>query len=92
MSVATNNGLPKELLAAYQEACHVQGQPLEAFFEDAREKWDSESLLSLLDKVEEDIQENIALVLQANPDIEELALARSEDQRERIATLREAVQ
>lgn len=92
MSTAIRDGLPPELLAAYQEACHVQGQRLEVFFEDARDRFDGEALIALLDRVEEDIQENIAMVLQANPDIEELAVARANAQRERIAALREEVQ
>ena len=93
MSVAaTNNGLPRDLLADYQEACHTQGLPLEEFFETAREKWDADSLLALLDRVEQDIQENIAMILQANPDLDELAVARSIDQRDRIAALRLEVQ
>lgn len=92
MSTATNNGLPKDLLAAYQENCHVQGETLENFFEDAREKWDAEALIALLNRVEQDIQENIAMLLQANPDIEELAMAKAAKQSNRIETLREEIQ
>ncbi len=92
MSTATNNGLPKDLLADYQESCHVQGETLENFFELAREKWDASALIALLERAELDIQENIAMLLQANPDIEALAVANASRQHDRIEALREEIQ
>ncbi len=89
---STHDGLPKDLLADYQETCHFQGESLEAFFELAREKWDAGALLALLQRVEEDIQENIVMLLQANPDLQEVAIAKAAVQRDRIASLREEIQ
>lgn len=86
-----SDALPADLLRAYQAACHEEGESLEAFFERALGAWPDAALLALLDRVEGDIQENIGLMIEANPALEAVALARATEQRRRVAALRARV-
>ncbi len=86
-----SDALPADLLRAYQAACHERGERLEDFVTSALGAWPDTALLALLDRVEADIQENIELMLQANPDLEAVALARATEQKRRVAALRSRV-
>lgn len=73
--------VPPALRAAYHARCDEAGVSLAAFLEEARGDHPAAALRALLDAVEADMLENVALMAGARPELEAVAA-------ERVATIR----
>jgi len=84
--------VPPALRAAYQRRCQDDGVPLAEFLDEARGTHEAEALVALVDEVEREVLENLAMMAQARPELEPVAAERAEAVRRELASLRAALE
>lgn len=83
--------LPSSLRETYHERCNVEGAPLEDLIEEVAPSYTAETLLALVDEVEDKILESIGLMVQARPEMEAIAEERALQTKARMNKVRELV-
>lgn len=80
--------IPGSLREAYHERCNVGGAPLEDLVQDLAPEYAADTLLALVDEVEEKVLESIGLMVQERPEMESMAESRVQQTRTRMDRLR----